>query len=143
MSKRPPSAPFFRRYARFWREEPQRDVDDELAFHIEMRVEEMRRAGMTEAQAREATMQRFGSFATVREECEELSHEREGMKRRADQVHTARRPVRLANVRRQPRLHVRCRADHGHRHRGEHRGVQRCLRCAAQASSVSGCLTAR
>src|SRR5215213_2799506 len=91
-----PSDSLWRRYRRFWRADPARDVDEELAFHIEMRVEEMRRAGMTEAQAREATMQRFGSFATVREECEELSHERAGMKRRADQVDAIRQDVRFA-----------------------------------------------
>ncbi len=41
-------------------------------------------------------MQRFGSFATVREECEELSHERAGMKRRADQLDAIRQDVRFA-----------------------------------------------
>ena len=41
-------------------------------------------------------MQRFGSFATVHEECEELSHERAGMKRRADQLDAIRQDVRFA-----------------------------------------------
>ena len=32
-----------RRYRRFFGGDPRRDVDDELAFHLAMRIEEMRR----------------------------------------------------------------------------------------------------
>src|SRR5215208_1345310 len=86
----------WRRYRRFWGVDPVRDVDEELAFHIEMRVDELRRAGMTEAEAREATMQRFGSFTEVREECETLSHERVHLKRRADQLDAVHQDLRFA-----------------------------------------------
>lgn len=87
---------FRRRYRRFWGADPARDVDEELAFHIEMRVDELRRAGTTEARAREATMQRFGNITQVRDECEELSHERVRIKRRADQLDALRQDLRFA-----------------------------------------------
>ena len=136
-----------RRYRRFWGADPARDVNEELAFHLEMRVEELRRAGMTEAEARDETMQRFGNPRRVRDECEELSEERVQMKRRADQAGrvTSGSSLRAAHFRGEPRLYVHCRADDGHRHRRKYRGLQRCLwrppatvavprrRCAGQA----------
>src|SRR4051812_17160296 len=85
-----------RRYRRFWGPDPARDVNEELAFHIEMRVEELRRSGMTEAQAREETMQRFGNLTAVRDECEELSHERARLHRRADRLDALRQDIRFA-----------------------------------------------
>ena len=85
-----------RRYRRFWGVDPARDVNEELAFHIEMRVEELRRAGMTEAEARAATMQRFGSLTQVRDECEQLSEERAQVKRRADRLDALRQDIRFA-----------------------------------------------
>src|SRR5215218_4646174 len=85
-----------RRYRRFWGADPARDVDDELAFHIEMRVAELRRGGMSEAQAREATMERFGDFTDVRDECQLLSNDRARMKQRADQLDALRQDLRFA-----------------------------------------------
>ncbi|AHG88188.1 permease [Gemmatirosa kalamazoonensis] len=69
---------------RFWGADPARDVDEELAFHIEMRVAELVRSGVSEADAREATMRRFGSYAPVRDECESLSRERVERARRVE-----------------------------------------------------------
>jgi predicted permease len=91
-----PDDSLWRRYRRFWGADPARDVDEELSFHIEMRVQELRRGGMTEAKAREATMQRFGSFAEVRDECEVLSNDRARMKHRADQLDALRQDLRFA-----------------------------------------------
>src|SRR6476620_10154207 len=85
-----------RRYRRFWGPDPMRDVNEELAFHIAMSVEELRRSGMSEAEAREATMQRFGNLTEVRDECEELSEERARMRRRADRLDSLRQDVRFA-----------------------------------------------
>src|SRR5215212_8881554 len=86
----------WRRYRRFWGADPARDVDEELAFHIAMREEELRRAGMTEAQAREATMQRFGNLGEVRDECEELGRERVALRRRADRLDALGQDLRYA-----------------------------------------------
>ena len=47
----------------------QRDVDDELAFHIAMREEKLRQHGLTPDAARAAARDRFGDTAGVRDEC--------------------------------------------------------------------------
>src|SRR5215204_2204978 len=91
-----PSESLWRRYRRFWGADPARDVDEELAFHIQMRVDELKRGGMSEAAAREATMKRFGDLTNVREECETLSHERARMKHRADQRDALGQDLRFA-----------------------------------------------
>jgi putative ABC transport system permease protein len=49
--------------------EPDRDIDDELEFHIEMRVRELVEAGETPEQARELALRRFGDVRTSRAEC--------------------------------------------------------------------------
>ena len=54
-----------RRYRRFWGPDPARDVNEELSFHIEMRVDELVRSGIPEPEAREATMRRFGNITQV------------------------------------------------------------------------------
>jgi len=65
--------PSSRRYRRFWGTDPTRDVDEELAFHLAMRVEEFRRAGMSEDDAREAVMKRFGDMHEIRTEVETIA----------------------------------------------------------------------
>lgn len=55
--------------------EPQRPIDRELAFHLEMRVRELMAQGMTEADARVAAARRFGDYDAPREACVQI-HER-------------------------------------------------------------------
>jgi predicted permease len=50
---------------------------------------------MTEAEAREATMRRFGSYTLVHDECEALGREREARHRRAERRHALRQDVRF------------------------------------------------
>jgi hypothetical protein len=57
--------PSGRRYGRFFRADPVRDVDEELEFHLAMRVEEFQRAGMTADEARAAVMQRLGRSSRI------------------------------------------------------------------------------
>ena len=59
-SDREPSA---RRYRRFFGAEPTRDAGDELAFHLAMRIDEFKRAGLNEQQAEEAAIQPFCSVS--------------------------------------------------------------------------------
>jgi predicted permease len=73
----------FRRYRRFWGADPQRDVDEEIAFHLAMREEELQRAGLSPTDAREATMHRFGDVTHIRDECRELGRQRVARRRRA------------------------------------------------------------
>ena len=54
-SPRSPRAgtPLWRRYLRFWGPDPAADVDDEFAFHLEMRIEELRAQGLSPEAARD------------------------------------------------------------------------------------------
>ena len=61
-------APRWRRYLRFIRPNVAADVDDELAFHIAMRVERNVALGMTPEDARREAERRFGDVQLVRHE---------------------------------------------------------------------------
>src|SRR5512132_3739349 len=47
----------------------ERDVDDELAFHLAMREEKLRRLGVPPEAAHTEAQQRFGDTRRVRDEC--------------------------------------------------------------------------
>ncbi|MDB4877927.1 MAG: permease [Gemmatimonadetes bacterium] len=47
----------------------EREVDDEIAFHIAMREEKLRRLGLSADRAHRAALDRFGDAAKVRDEC--------------------------------------------------------------------------
>ena len=78
-----PREPSFRRYRRFWGADPKRDVDEELAFHMAMRVDEYERAGLSHDDAKEATMKRFGDVHEIRDEVATLAQKRYTRHRRA------------------------------------------------------------
>ncbi len=50
----------------------ERDLDEELAFHLAMREAEYRRDGITGAAARHAARRRFGNVAHLKEECRDM-----------------------------------------------------------------------
>ena len=50
----------------------ERDLDEELAFHLAMREAEYRRDGITGAAARHAARRRFGNVAYLKEECRDM-----------------------------------------------------------------------
>src|SRR5215510_7411233 len=87
---------FFRRYRRFWGPDPKRDVDEELSFHLAMRADEYRRAGLPEQEALEATMQRFGGMREIREEVERLAVKRHARRRRALRLDALTQDLRFA-----------------------------------------------
>jgi predicted permease len=68
--------PLWRRYRRFVRPDPGRDVDDEIAFHLEMRMDEYQRTGRSSAEARAEAMQRFGNVDAVLDECHDIGRHR-------------------------------------------------------------------
>ncbi|HKW48331.1 MAG TPA: ABC transporter permease [Gemmatimonadaceae bacterium] len=76
----------WRRYLRFWGPRAEADVDDELRFHIEMRVREFMARGMSESQARDATARRLGDLATNRAECVSITTRRERRMTRAQLI---------------------------------------------------------
>jgi predicted permease len=61
--------PAWRRYLRFWGSNVQSDVDEELRFHLEMRVAEYTARGMPPADARRVAERRFGDEQKARAEC--------------------------------------------------------------------------
>ena len=85
-----------RRYLRFFRADPRRDVDEELAFHLAMRMDEYRDSGLSDAQAEDQAMLRFGDYSEVRDECDRLSRERVARKARQHRWAALRDDVRYA-----------------------------------------------
>jgi len=57
--------PMWRRYRNFLRPRPAADADDEVRFHLEMREQEARRAGLPPDVARAAARERFGDVEGV------------------------------------------------------------------------------
>src|SRR6266851_1255179 len=53
-------------------EEIDREIDEELRFHIETRIERYIQAGMTPEQARRKALDRFGNFDEIREAVREI-----------------------------------------------------------------------
>src|SRR5574338_1208032 len=76
----------WRRYLRFWGPRAEADVDDELAFHIDMRARDYLARGMSEQDARRAAAQRLGDLAAARAECIAITARRERRMTRAQLV---------------------------------------------------------
>jgi len=89
-------AAIWRRYLRFWGPRVVADVDDELRFHIEMRVRDYMQRGLSEGEARAATARRLGDLATQRAECLTITTRRERRMTRAQLVDALRQDVRFA-----------------------------------------------
>ena len=90
------SGPTWRRYLRFWSSDLRADLDDELRFHLESRVDEAVAAGMPPEQARAEALRRFGDVERVRRSCEEIDALQEQDRRRADMWHAISQDVRFA-----------------------------------------------
>jgi predicted permease len=65
-----------RRYRRFWGADPRRDVDDEVAFHVQMRIDEFTAAGLSPDRAEAEALKRFGDMRQVRDEMTQLGARR-------------------------------------------------------------------
>src|SRR5581483_7979579 len=61
-----------------------RDVDDELAFHLEMRVQRLVAAGWAPEAARSEALRQFGNVQSVRDSCVVLDEQRERIMHRAN-----------------------------------------------------------
>ena len=62
-------SPTWRRYLRFWRPDARADVDDEIAFHMEERVDDLVAPGMDQSTARQEATRLFGDLPGVKQEC--------------------------------------------------------------------------
>jgi hypothetical protein len=60
-----------------------RDVDEEIAFHVEMRTLEFRRRGLSEEAARREALRGFGDLQEVRAQMRNLGGKRDRSARRA------------------------------------------------------------
>jgi putative ABC transport system permease protein len=61
-----------RRWSRIFRPDARAEVEDELAFHLERRVQENLARGMDPVTARQAAQERLGDLKGVRKECTDL-----------------------------------------------------------------------
>ncbi|MEQ9399651.1 MAG: ABC transporter permease [Longimicrobiales bacterium] len=73
-----------------------RDVDDELAFHVEGRVAELVEDGWTEEDARAETLRRFGDLDHYRSECRAIAADRIVRERRGEIMGMMMQDVRFA-----------------------------------------------
>jgi putative ABC transport system permease protein len=92
------------RLRRLFGGEPQRDVDEEIAFHLEMRSRDRLLAGDDPEQARLAALRRFGDVGAARAECVTITERRERSMRRADYLADVAQDVSYAlrSLRRRP-----------------------------------------
>lgn len=74
----------FHRYLRFWGPDPSADVNEEFAFHIDMRVEELVARGWSPQAARDEVLRGFGDLDRVKDACRSLAEAREGTMRRSE-----------------------------------------------------------
>ena len=89
--------PSFRRLFRFpWRTARQieREVDEELQLHLELRAEELVESGLTPEAAREEAARQFGDLASTREYCCALDRETEKATRRSTLLDELRQDLR-------------------------------------------------
>jgi putative ABC transport system permease protein len=78
----------WRRYLSFFGSRPVRDVDDELAFHVQARVDEYIAAGMEPNAARAATLERLGDLTRYRGETLAIEHQQQRRRTVSDLLHT-------------------------------------------------------
>ena len=88
--------PHWLRERRFWRPRAERDVDDELAYHLAMRAELLETSGLDPQSARDAALQRFGDLDEVRDRCLTISHQRERRMQRLELLGSIRQHARYA-----------------------------------------------
>jgi predicted permease len=88
--------PDWRRYRDFLRENPQRDLADEVQFHLETETEEQIAAGLSPEEARRRTLARFGDVDRTLAECRASDARRLKRRNRLRLFDTLRHDVRYA-----------------------------------------------
>ena len=73
-----------------------KEVDDEIAFHLRMREDALRRQGMSEEEASLRARQRFGDADAIRQQCSEIDEERVRAVRRTEFVDELKQDLRYA-----------------------------------------------
>ena len=80
----------------FWRKPVTDEVDDELSFHVEMRVRELVAKGLDPDTARRQAIARFGDYRLVSDTCKTIADERERDMRRTEYFSELRDDTRFA-----------------------------------------------
>ncbi len=79
-----------------WRVPVQQEVDDELAFHVEMRTRELIDAGVAPDDARRQALARLGDIAALRRTCVDLGERRDREMRLMEWLDEFRHDIRFA-----------------------------------------------
>src|SRR5205085_1676087 len=88
--------PKWRRYLRFWRANVVADVDDELAFHVDARTQELCDAGLEHNAARAQALREFGDLDDTRRRLRTMDEQHEALARRLHLAADLSRDVRVA-----------------------------------------------
>ncbi len=102
------TVPRWRRYLRFFGANVHADVDDELAFHMEMRMRDYESRGMSRAEAERAARERFGDVGDVHQQLTQHDHVRQRRMSRRDHMDRIAQDLRfvLRGFRRTPGFFV-------------------------------------
>jgi predicted permease len=84
------------RFRRLFGPDPGGDVEEELSFHLEMRIRELVERGEAPERARELALRRFGDLEGSRAECVAIDERRRRRMLRADYLTELRQDVRFA-----------------------------------------------
>lgn len=74
--------PMWRRYLRFFGSDVKADVEDELRFHLDAKVDELISQGWSTEAAMAEARREFGDLATLRQTCQQLQHKTEARRKR-------------------------------------------------------------
>jgi predicted permease len=98
--------PLWHRYLRFWRRDPGADLEEELAYHLQSRIDDYVDAGMDERAARAEAERRLGDLQRVRAECSRIDDQFARRQQLSDVLHGIAMDLRVAlrQLRRQPAL---------------------------------------
>ncbi len=121
-----------------WRVPLEREVDEELALHVEMRTRELVERGMDPATARELALSRLGDVASLKRTMTTIGRKRDRDMRLTQWLDELRRrsEVRDPPAERLARLHAGGDVDPGARHRRQQRHLRARRRHAASTASV-------
>src|SRR5688500_3946015 len=84
------------RFRSWFGPDPKVDVEDELSFHLEMRIRELIQRGETPERARELALRRFGDYESSRTECVEIDERRSRKMARTEYFSELRRDLAYA-----------------------------------------------
>jgi putative ABC transport system permease protein len=96
--------PVWRRYTRFWGTNVDADIDDEMRFHLETRVEDLTEHGLSPHAARMQALEEYGDVPAIRNQLRKIDRRRQGRRQTAERWDALARDVRFAarTLRRSP-----------------------------------------